>query len=221
MIGTSVRSWVILTTHWNSLITGVPTTHFRAVPANDLFYLADLACKATTRISFWPSSCRPSSLWGGSSFTCSRDRAPARIAGKEAAQAQQQGDGTVPQVGGDGTVPQAGTTTPGATVPQAGIRTVEEALAASPRVEIKSDSLSGSINLEGGRIDDLKLIKLKQPSSRTVPSSLCCRQPAPSAASLPIMAGPRRLDLLPNCRRPRPCGPSAATRSCHLTHLLP
>jgi YidC/Oxa1 family membrane protein insertase len=36
------------------------------------------------------------------------------------------------------------------------------ALAASPRVPIKTDSLEGSISLKGGRIDDIALIKFRE-----------------------------------------------------------
>ena len=38
----------------------------------------------------------------------------------------------------------------------------EQALAATPRVEIKTESLSGSINLRGARIDDIHLVKYRE-----------------------------------------------------------
>ncbi|MDH3740819.1 MAG: membrane protein insertase YidC [Hyphomicrobiales bacterium] len=108
---------------------------------------------------------------------------------KEAAQSTQVGDGTVPQAGGTTTVPQAGGTTTvpqtgsDVTVPQAGGSTAPTAptaaglrpravvIAATPRAEIKTPSLAGSINLEGGRIDDLHLLKYKEtvkPGSPTI-----------------------------------------------------
>jgi YidC/Oxa1 family membrane protein insertase len=40
--------------------------------------------------------------------------------------------------------------------------TRQAALAASPRVQIQTPSLSGSINLKGGRIDDLALVKYRE-----------------------------------------------------------
>ena len=90
---------------------------------------------------------------------------------KEAAQSTQIGEGTVPQAGGsstvpqaggDGTVPQAGSVTPGATPVVGGVRPRAEVIAATKRVEIDTPSLAGSINLEGGRIDDLRLLKYKE-----------------------------------------------------------
>ena len=89
---------------------------------------------------------------------------------KEAAQTAQTGDTTVPQAG-DGTVPQAGTPSVETSAGVAGVRSREEAIAASPRAKIETDSLAGSINLEGGKIDDLKLLKYKEtvkPDSKTI-----------------------------------------------------
>ena len=55
-----------------------------------------------------------------------------------------------------GAVPHA----PGQAVPQPLTR--EAALATSPRVRIETPSVSGSIALKGGRIDDLSLIKYRE-----------------------------------------------------------
>src|SRR5262249_56213301 len=65
----------------------------------------------------------------------------------------QQTPGTVPQTPpAPGTAPQA--PAPGGTMaPQTMSR--DAALAAAPRVRIETPSLSGSISLRGGRIDDL------------------------------------------------------------------
>jgi YidC/Oxa1 family membrane protein insertase len=91
---------------------------------------------------------------------------------KQAAASSQSVDGTVPKAGStDGTVPQAGSAAAIAPAPETGMRTIEEALAASPRLEIKTASLAGSINLEGGRIDDLRLVKYTEtvkPGSPTI-----------------------------------------------------
>jgi YidC/Oxa1 family membrane protein insertase len=82
---------------------------------------------------------------------------------------QQQGQERMPAPGSP--VPQAGAPPQApATAPQApghpGIAgqtmTREAALAASPRVHIETPSLSGSISLRGGRIDDLSLIKYRE-----------------------------------------------------------
>jgi YidC/Oxa1 family membrane protein insertase len=54
-----------------------------------------------------------------------------------------------------GAAPGASVTAPGGPAPAASAATVEEALAASPRVAIDTPSLGGSINLKGGLLDDL------------------------------------------------------------------
>src|SRR5262249_11742360 len=70
----------------------------------------------------------------------------------------QQTPGTVPPTPpAPGTAPQA--------PPQGGtVATMsrDAALAASPRVRIETPSLSGSISLRGGRIDDLSLVKYRE-----------------------------------------------------------
>src|SRR5262249_42908325 len=68
--------------------------------------------------------------------------------------------GAVPQTPpAPGTAPQA-PTQGGAVAPQTMSR--DTALAASPRVRIDTPSLSGSIALKGGRIDDLSLVKYRE-----------------------------------------------------------
>jgi YidC/Oxa1 family membrane protein insertase len=60
-----------------------------------------------------------------------------------------------------------------ATADAAGVRTFanrQAAVAASPRIRIETDSLVGSINLEGGRLDDLLLHKYHETVDRSSPS---------------------------------------------------
>src|SRR5262245_32337749 len=68
--------------------------------------------------------------------------------------------GAVPQTPpAPGTAPQA-PAQGGTVAPQTMSR--DAALAASPRVRIETPSLSGSIALKGGRIDDLSLVKYRE-----------------------------------------------------------
>src|SRR5262245_61291122 len=68
--------------------------------------------------------------------------------------------GAVPQTPpAPGTAPQA-PAQGGALAPQTMSR--DAALAVSPRVRIETPSLSGSIALKGGRIDDLSLVKYRE-----------------------------------------------------------
>jgi YidC/Oxa1 family membrane protein insertase len=80
-------------------------------------------------------------------------------------QAQQQQQTQQPP----GVQPPAGTPQPAGPAPQVPgqpgavpVQTREAALAASPRVRIETPSLSGSISLKGGRIDDLSLVKYRE-----------------------------------------------------------
>jgi YidC/Oxa1 family membrane protein insertase len=83
-------------------------------------------------------------------------------AAQQAAQSQQQAapgqsPATTPSV----------TTTPGATpaspaVTTAPVVTREQALAAAPRIKIDTPSVSGSISLKGGRVDDVALVKYRE-----------------------------------------------------------
>jgi YidC/Oxa1 family membrane protein insertase len=83
-------------------------------------------------------------------------------AAQQAAQSQQQAaPGQSPA-----TTPSA-TTTPGATpaspaVTTAPVVTREQALAAAPRIKIDTPSVSGSISLKGGRVDDVALVKYRE-----------------------------------------------------------
>lgn len=84
------------------------------------------------------------------------ERKAAEIAAqRQAAQTETQ------QAEGSQTIPQAGATSEASTAPSGTSSSTfasdSEALAESPRIEISSELLSGSINLKGARFDDLKL----------------------------------------------------------------
>lgn len=66
--------------------------------------------------------------------------------------------GVVPSVPGSNTI--TSTQVPGAL--PAGISVISDALSASPRVVIKTGRLQGSINLKGGRLDDLLLADYRE-----------------------------------------------------------
>ncbi len=91
---------------------------------------------------------------------------------KHASQTTEGGDAAVPQAGGDSTVPQGGSTPAAGDTGVAGaLRSREAVIAATPRLKINTPSLSGSINLEGGKIDDLRLLKYHEtvdPGSATI-----------------------------------------------------
>ena len=55
--------------------------------------------------------------------------------------------------------PTAGTATPGTLAPSATAMTRDAAIAASPRLAIKTPSLEGSIDLKGAHVDDLRLVR--------------------------------------------------------------
>ncbi|WP_274630734.1 membrane protein insertase YidC [Arvimicrobium flavum] len=79
---------------------------------------------------------------------------------KEREQARIEAQQNEQQTPGQTTTPVAPGATPGVTIPGSDGVTVqgrEQALAASPRVKIDTPSISGSINLKGARIDDVKL----------------------------------------------------------------
>ncbi|MFT4096671.1 MAG: membrane protein insertase YidC [Rhodoblastus sp.] len=91
-------------------------------------------------------------------------------------------DTTAPTAPG---APQAGApAAPGAAVPGA-TKSREEALAASPRLAVDTESLSGSISLKGARIDDLRLKKYHQTVD---PSSATIELLSPSGAPHPFYA---------------------------------
>src|SRR5258707_147469 len=105
---------------------------------------------------------------------------------QQQAQERSQQPPPVPQQGGTtpaapGTAPQA-STQPG-TVAQPMSR--EAALALSPRVRIETPSLSGSISLKGGRIDDLSLVRYRETVDPSSPPIVLL---APSGSPHPFYA---------------------------------
>ena len=95
----------------------------------------------------------------------------------------QQTPGTVPQAPpAPGTAPQA-PAQGGTVAPQTMSR--DAALAASPRVRIETPSLSGSISLKGGRIDDLSLVKYRETVDPNSPPIVLL---APSGSPRPFYA---------------------------------
>ena len=87
-----------------------------------------------------------------------REQQAQQAAQQEAAQQEQTGGGSgssAPTPGGDGGVP-------GAAPSQAGALDRSEVLDDTKRVEIDTPSLTGSINVQGGRIDDLTLRNYRQ-----------------------------------------------------------
>jgi len=95
----------------------------------------------------------------------------------------QQTPGTVPQTPpAPGTAPQA-PAQGGTVAPQTMSR--DAALAASPRVRIETPSLSGSISLRGGRIDDLSLVKYRETVDPNSPPIVLL---APSGSPHPFYA---------------------------------
>jgi len=95
----------------------------------------------------------------------------------------QQTPGTVPQAPpAPGTAPQA-PAQGGTVAPQTMSR--DAALAASPRVRIETPSLSGSISLRGGRIDDLSLVKYRETVDPNSPPIVLL---APSGSPRPFYA---------------------------------
>jgi YidC/Oxa1 family membrane protein insertase len=69
-----------------------------------------------------------------------------------------------------GTAPAAPSTVPGAAAPAGAVHTRDTAIKSSPRVTISTPSLSGSISLKGGRIDDLVLVKYHERVEPTSPN---------------------------------------------------
>jgi YidC/Oxa1 family membrane protein insertase len=91
----------------------------------------------------------------------------------------QQQTGTPPQPT-PGTAPQAPgqpSTVPGQTV------TREAALAASPRIELDTPRLAGSVSLKGGRLDDLSLVKYRETVDPNSPAIVLL---APSGSPQPF-----------------------------------
>jgi YidC/Oxa1 family membrane protein insertase len=104
---------------------------------------------------------------------------------QQQAQERSQQPPPVPRQGGTtpaapGTAPQA-PTQPGTVQPTSR----EAALALSPRVRIETPSLSGSISLKGGRIDDLSLVKYRETVDPNSPPIVLL---APSGSPHPFYA---------------------------------
>ena len=74
-----------------------------------------------------------------------------------------------PQPPGGGEAPVAGGAPQPGRIGRSAAMTREEALAQSPRVAIDTPSLKGSINLKGGRIDDLLLADYRETVEPTSP----------------------------------------------------
>jgi YidC/Oxa1 family membrane protein insertase len=88
-----------------------------------------------------------------------------------AEQQQQQVEPGAPQPrAGGGAAPGTGGTLSQPGVTQAPLQSREAALAAGPRVAIDTPSLKGSINLKGGRFDDLVLEKYRETVARDSPN---------------------------------------------------
>src|SRR6204780_1074739 len=83
---------------------------------------------------------------------------------KQQEQSQTQPGATQPNAAQPGAVPSAGTPPPlpGSAAPSAATATREAVIAASPRVAIATPRLPGSIDLKGGRIDDLSLEQYRE-----------------------------------------------------------
>ncbi len=109
------------------------------------------------------------------------------------AQAQLQSQAATPQpdagpavsgVTGAATPPATPATTPGAVAPET-VTSRTDALASSPRVALDTPSLSGSIDLKGGRIDDVSLKNYRQ---TTDPNSPIIELLSPSGSPHPFYA---------------------------------
>jgi YidC/Oxa1 family membrane protein insertase len=74
--------------------------------------------------------------------------------------------GAAPSTQPSGTMPAS----PGSDVGMTGTLTREAALAQSPRVQIETTRLSGSINLKGGRLDDLRLNDFHETVDKSSPT---------------------------------------------------
>ena len=74
-----------------------------------------------------------------------------------------------PPVAAPGAAPGAPSAVPGAAAPAGAVHTRETAIKSSPRVTIATPSLTGSISLKGGRIDDLVLVKYREQVDPTSP----------------------------------------------------
>jgi YidC/Oxa1 family membrane protein insertase len=96
---------------------------------------------------------------------------------KQQEQAQTQPGTTQPNAAQPGATPGAGTPSsatpppvPGAAAPAVSTASREAVIAASPRIAITTPTLRGSIDLKGGRIDDLSLEHYRETTDPTSPA---------------------------------------------------
>jgi YidC/Oxa1 family membrane protein insertase len=110
-----------------------------------------------------------------------------QIQQQQAQERSQQPPPPLPQQPGATQAPSAPGTAPQVTQPGAAAQPVtrDAALAASPRVRIETPSLSGSIALKGGRIDDLSLVKYRETVEPNSPPIVLL---APSGSPHPFYA---------------------------------
>ena len=109
-------------------------------------------------------------------------------------------DGAAPAAPGTGTVGGGAVTTDGGAAPVATSISRQAALGRTPRLAIETPSLVGSINLQGGRIDDLELAKHRvtiDPTSPLVTLFSPANAPQPYFAEHGWVAGPGAQVKLP------------------------
>ena len=102
-------------------------------------------------------------------------------------------DGAAPVAPGTGTSAAGRVTTDGGAAPIATSISREAALSRTPRLAIETPALLGSINLQGGRIDDLKLARHRvsiEPTSALVTLFSPANAPQPYFAEHGWVAGP-------------------------------
>jgi YidC/Oxa1 family membrane protein insertase len=107
---------------------------------------------------------------------------------QQAQERSQQQPASLPQQGGTTQAPSTPGAAPQATQPGAAAAqpmTRDAVLATSPRVRIETPSLSGSIALKGGRIDDLSLVKYRETVDPNSPPIILL---APSGSPNPFYA---------------------------------
>ncbi len=128
-----------------------------------------------------------------------------------------QQDGTAVTPGAAGTTTAAGTT-PALVVPAQ--KTVDEALALTQRVAIKTGALEGSISLVGGRVDFLQLSRYTQTVEPGSPIVTLLR-PAGAAEAYYVLYGWSPADGLPADQVPGPATPWALESGTTLTETTP
>src|SRR5580704_11398530 len=97
-----------------------------------------------------------------------KQRAAQQAQTEMAKSAAQGGTGAAPAAATPSTTPQAGAinapapVTPAQPATTAAVVDRDAAISATPRIKIETPSLTGSISLKGGRIDDLSLVKFRE-----------------------------------------------------------